>query len=469
MALAWLAAAVLALCAARLCDARTFSEYVAAGLPQNSSVTGFWTFNDPLDPLADTSGNNNHITDELSQAVDLVNLTGGYGDTMALGLRNVNNTPNRFRISMALNSGYPTTMCFSVRLLKTDRSFVAFAASSGGGASIYSTPKYGTTSQQLGIARGSAVYVEQTTDLDGGCQYFVGPLLRWQPPGGRFVQVCAKFYNNSNGLLGMTLYYQGRVIGNRTACSGRTQYVGPSPFNGTNSSVYLGWRTDIYSSGGFAGLPVPIQFDEVAIWRSALSEAEVQTYFNISSASQPSITQGVNGSTSVPIAYYSFNSDFGNNITGSSLGSFGPIGYISGTSAVSPNPSPYNFSSTMQRYGNASGANGMFVLGQNATFYTTSGAFGRSRVSVCYQFQPISATFTLPCLDTDFQPTVELAGPQPAPAPAGMVWIPGGEFSMGSKDPRGDICGGNEPMDDARPVHRVQVLPDIQVRVADVF
>ncbi|HEY0863096.1 MAG TPA: formylglycine-generating enzyme family protein [Lacunisphaera sp.] len=57
----------------------------------------------------------------------------------------------------------------------------------------------------------------------------------------------------------------------------------------------------------------------------------------------------------------------------------------------------------------------------------------------------------------DFQPTVELAGPPPSPAPAGMVWIPGGEFSMGSKDPRGDICGGNEPMDDARPVHRVRV------------
>jgi sulfatase modifying factor 1 len=56
-----------------------------------------------------------------------------------------------------------------------------------------------------------------------------------------------------------------------------------------------------------------------------------------------------------------------------------------------------------------------------------------------------------------FAPTKELAGPPPGPAPAGMAWIPGGEFSMGSKDPRNDVCGGNEPMDDARPVHRVSV------------
>jgi len=37
------------------------------------------------------------------------------------------------------------------------------------------------------------------------------------------------------------------------------------------------------------------------------------------------------------------------------------------------------------------------------------------------------------------------------------VWIPGGEFSMGSEDPRGSLCGGPDAMGDARPVHRVYV------------
>jgi formylglycine-generating enzyme required for sulfatase activity len=38
-----------------------------------------------------------------------------------------------------------------------------------------------------------------------------------------------------------------------------------------------------------------------------------------------------------------------------------------------------------------------------------------------------------------------------------MVWVPGGEFSMGTDDPTDLSCGGPDPMPDARPIHRVYV------------
>lgn len=45
----------------------------------------------------------------------------------------------------------------------------------------------------------------------------------------------------------------------------------------------------------------------------------------------------------------------------------------------------------------------------------------------------------------------------PASIPEGMVWVPGGEFSMGGINPAGMQDGGMENMQDARPVHRVFV------------
>ena len=56
-----------------------------------------------------------------------------------------------------------------------------------------------------------------------------------------------------------------------------------------------------------------------------------------------------------------------------------------------------------------------------------------------------------------FAPTKPSGRVAPGPDPEGMVWIPGGEFSMGCADPRGKPFGGNDPMADTRPIHRVAV------------
>jgi formylglycine-generating enzyme len=56
-----------------------------------------------------------------------------------------------------------------------------------------------------------------------------------------------------------------------------------------------------------------------------------------------------------------------------------------------------------------------------------------------------------------FEPTKPNAQPAPSPAPAGMIWIPGGEFSMGAQDPPGMDEVGMKATIDSRPIHRVYV------------
>lgn len=56
-----------------------------------------------------------------------------------------------------------------------------------------------------------------------------------------------------------------------------------------------------------------------------------------------------------------------------------------------------------------------------------------------------------------FLPTVPNRMAPSGPAPEGMVWIPGGEFSMGSKDAPTTLCGLADGTRDAEPAHRVYV------------
>ena len=56
-----------------------------------------------------------------------------------------------------------------------------------------------------------------------------------------------------------------------------------------------------------------------------------------------------------------------------------------------------------------------------------------------------------------YLPTVPGVSSAPGQAPAGMVWIPGGEFSMGVAGLNPSMCSVRSSSDDASPIHRVRM------------
>jgi sulfatase modifying factor 1 len=70
---------------------------------------------------------------------------------------------------------------------------------------------------------------------------------------------------------------------------------------------------------------------------------------------------------------------------------------------------------------------------------------------------PIRTFERMPSTAAIFGPTIPNTSPAPGPAPEGMAWIPGGEFSMGAQDPPGRDDAGMKATLDSRPVHRVYV------------
>ncbi|MRX41043.1 SUMF1/EgtB/PvdO family nonheme iron enzyme [Flavobacterium sp. LC2016-23] len=89
-------------------------------------------------------------------------------------------------------------------------------------------------------------------------------------------------------------------------------------------------------------------------------------------------------------------------------------------------------------------------------------------ISVAFSFNNFSTpkenSTAMDCKETptttpasEFEPTIINKNSAPSKAPKGMVWIPGGEFSMGSNIEDESLCSIKGVTKDASPVHRVYV------------
>jgi sulfatase modifying factor 1 len=92
-----------------------------------------------------------------------------------------------------------------------------------------------------------------------------------------------------------------------------------------------------------------------------------------------------------------------------------------------------------------------FILAAALVVLASCTVFLIHRESIAHAGHPLSSS------TAGFQPTVPNRAPAPGAAPEGMVWLAGGEFSMGAADAPEMNDVGMKATEDSRPVHRVYV------------
>lgn len=377
-----------------------FLDYVALGLPRATDVMGYWGFDDPARPLIDTSGRNNHLVAGNGNPITLVNLSGGAGHGMAYDIANLT-APSLLRVPVnwsdtlepGLGGTGKLTICATVRFLKTRQSqFVAQQAVSGLGC-ILCLPNeaFRTNAWTSSFARTVQVALGHAGAANLSGRH--NTVIHRSPPGGRFAQVCVVSFNTR-------LYVDGWL-----PQQGIQQPVQSGGTNPNSGDFLVGWSS--VGSGEPSG-PLPLQFDEIIMWRGMLSRTEVLTYYGISQPLRPPRGGLTAAGPLALIARYTFdNGTLANSVPNSPLGeALEAFGLETASSeAVSPGLSARNYSGTPTFLSNYSSRHGQFLRLNNATLLTTpAGGVGWRAATLCFNFYRVSDFFTLPCFDAQLTP-----------------------------------------------------------------